>query len=203
MALLAPLAYLAAAWTFSRAKPAVSLAQQVEASETRNAPIPLFLFLGLMIGLQAFSEGTVRSFFNVYLDTDLSLPTGLIGGIMGASQLLLILLSLIIPAVLTRWGTKGSLTIFTIALAFFILALAWVPTRFGASLAYDDFCCIDRWVSAGLGFRRLVGWFFREGRRLSGPVPPRCSVRTAVCRASVGARPLQSRSCVEREPYDG
>jgi MFS family permease len=134
--LLAPLAYLTGAILFSRAKSGAAVLQQETSPTARRAPIFLFLFLGLIIALQSFSEGTVRAFYNVYLDTTLNLPTNQIGGIMGTAQLLLVFISLIIPAVLSRWGTRGSISGATLGLSVFILMLAWVPTRYGAAISY-------------------------------------------------------------------
>ena len=55
--------------------------------QTQNLSTGLFLMLGLVAFAQAAAGGGVRAFFNVYLDRELFVSTALIGGILGAGQL--------------------------------------------------------------------------------------------------------------------
>jgi hypothetical protein len=60
----------------------------------------------------------VRTFFNVYLDAGLAVPSAQIGTIMGAAQLLPIVAALAAPILMARLGTGY-------ALAGAILGSAW------------------------------------------------------------------------------
>jgi MFS family permease len=134
--LLSPVAYMLGAFAFSRTKPAGQVFKQEETGGGQRAPASIFVFIGLLTGIQAFSEGTVRAFFNVYLDTVFAVPTGQIGTIMGVSSLFIVPISLAAPAILARLGTRGTIILSASGLAFFILALSWSPTALFSALAY-------------------------------------------------------------------
>jgi hypothetical protein len=68
-------------------------------------PFGLLSFWALVVFLEASGEGTVRMFFNVLMDTQLHVPTATIGIVMGAAQLLPILVALALPLLLLRLGT--------------------------------------------------------------------------------------------------
>jgi predicted MFS family arabinose efflux permease len=134
---LAPAGYLLGAILFTRAKSIAARAQTRSASiASHRFPKSLFLFFGVMISLQAFGEGTVRNFFNIYLDSGLQMPPDQIGWIMGITQLFLILISFSLPAILARRGSVSVLAISATALSFLLLVLAWVPNQAAAAGAY-------------------------------------------------------------------
>ena len=101
-----------------------------------RAPYGLFAFLGIIVFFQAIGEGTVRTFFNVYLDTSLAVPTAQIGIVMGTAQLLPILAALSTPLLMQRWGTGYTLVAATLGIGLFLLPLAAVPQLWAASLAF-------------------------------------------------------------------
>jgi hypothetical protein len=91
---------------------------------TAGTPLGLLAFWALVVFLAAAGEGTVRSFFNVLLDTTLEVPTATIGLTMGAAQLLPILVALPLPLMLTRWGPGYTLLGGIVALAACLVPLA-------------------------------------------------------------------------------
>jgi len=73
-------------------------------------PFGLFAFLVLLVFMQTASEGTLLSFFTVYLDTQLGVPTAQIGTIIGSGQLLSIVGALTVPRLMRRFDTPCMLT---------------------------------------------------------------------------------------------
>jgi MFS family permease len=134
--LLAPAAYLVAAYAFQKARPVAPAVQSSGLVDKRGAPIGLFVFFGVVVFFQAFGEGLVRPFFNIYLDLSLGVPVAQIGSVLGFSSLLLILVSLVTPLVLRRWGTGGTLRLTSLGFAGFALLLAVLPHYPGAALVY-------------------------------------------------------------------
>lgn len=96
-------------------------------ADKKSAPVALLVFWALVIFLEAMSEGSVRTFFNVLLDRGLGAPTATIGLVMGAAQLLPIVVALAVPFLLARWGTG-----YTLLAGILALAACLVPFALGA-----------------------------------------------------------------------
>jgi hypothetical protein len=94
------------------------------------------VLLGVVVFLFTASDGTLRAFFNVYLDTRLAVAPAQIGVTMGLGQLLPVVAALTVPAVVARVGTAGTLTLVSIIAAAGLVALAGVPLLPVAGLAY-------------------------------------------------------------------
>lgn len=143
---LVPLAHLlcVAAWAMVRP---VKIAPSSGTVESAPMPLGLFVFLGLVIFLLTAGEGSVRAFFNVYLDKGLQLPTAPIGVIFGISQLLPVFMALAAPQLLGRWGSPA------------VVAL----TGAGAGLACLPLALFAHWVPASLGFVGLLGMLAING----------------------------------------
>jgi MFS family permease len=137
--LLAPLAYLAGAVAFSRAKPALMPQQTLTRKTHRAAPLGIFIFFGMVVFMQSVGEGIVRPFFNLYLDTNLNVPISQIGTALGFSSLLLVLVSLVTPALLARWGSGGAMILTMFGFALFTVLLAGVPIWPLAGLIFFGF----------------------------------------------------------------
>jgi predicted MFS family arabinose efflux permease len=118
---LAPVGYLLGAFAFVASTP-VKEERKCEVRSATKPPLALFWIVGLVSFLGAAADGGVRAFFNVYLDTQLAIPTLQIGAIMGVGQFVPIFVALLTPAILTRWGATR-----TIALALFVMGMAIVP----------------------------------------------------------------------------
>jgi len=131
---LVPIAYLAGAIAWIKAEP-VNLIKDSEQLESAPIPMGLFVFLGIVVFLQTAGEGSVRAFFNVYLDKALQMPAAQIGVIFGVGQLLPVFLSLIIPSIFARWGIPRVLAITSAGAGLLSLPLAifqhWIPAAFG------------------------------------------------------------------------
>jgi len=131
---LVPIAYLVGTIVWIKAEP-VNLIKDSESLEIAPIPMGLFVFLGMVVFLQTAGEGSVRAFFNVYLDKALQMPAAQIGVIFGVGQLLPVFLSLIIPTIFARWGIPRVLAITSAGAGLVSLPLAifqhWIPATFG------------------------------------------------------------------------
>jgi MFS family permease len=130
----APVSYLLCALLWIGARP-VHVQKTTEVVPTMSKPFGLFAFLVLIVFLQTASEGALLSFFNVYLDTQLGVPTAQIGTIVGSGQLLSIVGVLAVPYLLSRWGAPITLRWTTLGLGAAMLPLAllphWLPAAIG------------------------------------------------------------------------
>jgi MFS family permease len=123
---LVPLCLLLCVLIWATSTP-VSVLEVKEDVTAAKAPWLLFIFLGVLVVLQSSSDGVVRAFFNVYLDTDLQVPTAYIGAIMGTGQLIPMFVALFVPAILARWGVTQTLTWTGVGIAVSLLPLAFFP----------------------------------------------------------------------------
>lgn len=131
---IAPASYLLCALLWMSARP-VRVAKTLQAVSRTSKPLGLFVFFVLLVFLQTASEG-VLSFFNVYLDTRLGVPTAQIGTILSIGQLLSILGVLAVPQLLQRYGTPST--------------LAW--TTLGVGVAMLPLALLSHWLPATIGF---------------------------------------------------
>ncbi|NJN84139.1 MAG: MFS transporter, partial [Caldilineaceae bacterium] len=76
------------------------------------------------------------AFFNVYLDTELSVDVALVGAVMGAAQLLPFAVALVMPSVLATRGAESSILWVGVLLGIALLVMALVPHWFAASISY-------------------------------------------------------------------
>ncbi len=134
--LLAPLGYLLACWAFSGATDISITSHESKDQKAQPAPLGIFLLLLLIVVMQSASDGSTRTFFNVYLDRQLNVSVGQIGAILGIAQLFPAVLSLMLPAIIHRLGTRGAmLTSSTLSIGF-VLLLALIPNIGAASVAF-------------------------------------------------------------------
>jgi len=131
---LVPLTHLITIFIWIKAQPA-NLIEESDSLESVPAPLGLFVFFGIVVFLLTACEGSVRAFFNVYLDEALQMPTTFIGVIFGVGQLLPVFISLIIPGLLARWGSSLLLALSSAGAGLATLPLAlfqhWIPATFG------------------------------------------------------------------------
>jgi predicted MFS family arabinose efflux permease len=133
---LGPVLAGAAIWILSGADPAKVTRQETQQLSTARAPLALLAFFGLVAFLGAIGEGTVRTFFNVYLDTGLGVSPAAIGSIMGLAQLLPIGAALAVPFLVVRWGTGYALAAGLMGAGMFLVPLAAFPVVWVAAAAY-------------------------------------------------------------------
>ena len=131
---LVPLVHLLCVVIWAKAQP-VHLVKDSDSLEAAPMPLGIFVFLGLVVFLQTAGEGSVRAFFNVYLDQALQMPTTQIGAIFGIGQLVPVFISLIAPTLLSRWGAARVLALTSLGAGLVTLPLAlfqhWIPATFG------------------------------------------------------------------------
>ena len=130
---VAPVSYLLCALLWLGTPP-VHVAKTPEVQSTTLKPLRLFAFVVLLVYLQTASEG-VLSFFNLYLDRQLGVPTAQIGTILSIGQLLSTVGVLAVPHLLLRYGTPASLTWTTLGVGVAMVPLAllphWIPATIG------------------------------------------------------------------------
>ncbi len=169
---LVPLAHLLCVGVWVLVRP-VKIAASSETAAAAPMPLGLFVFFGVVVFLLTAGEGSVRAFFNIYLDARLHLPTGPIGVIFGVGQLLPVFLALAAPKLLVRWGA--------------LLVTAW--SSLGASLASLPLALFAHWVPASFGYMGLLGMLAINGTSRSilsqDMVTPRWRATTAAI-ATVG-----------------
>jgi MFS family permease len=131
---LVPSLYALCSAVWAGARP-VRLVTERATSGAAGRPVGLFVLFGLVVFLQSAGEGAVRTFFNVYLDSDLGVSTAWIGTIFGVSQLLSLVLTLVAPQLLGRWGAARILTASIIGIGVTMAPLAlfahWLPATLG------------------------------------------------------------------------
>jgi MFS family permease len=128
--------------------PALLSTQEVELKQrnvtekvSTRAPYGFMALVGLIILLRTSTEGAGRTFFNVYLDVDLHVPTAMIGTIMAFGQLLAIPAALLMPVMAARWGRERTVVMSLAGMALFMIPLAVIP----------------HWGAAGLGYMGVIG----------------------------------------------
>jgi predicted MFS family arabinose efflux permease len=111
--------------------------RQEERVEQRGAPpVGLFAALALAIFLLAVGAGAARSFYNVYLDDALRVPTATIGTLSAAGQLVAAMAALSVPALSARWGHARVYAAASLGVALWLLPLALIPHWGAAALGY-------------------------------------------------------------------
>jgi MFS family permease len=133
--LLAPAAYLLGGYTISRVSATPNQAEAPHLQKRGRAPIAILVFLGFVIFLQSVGEGTMRVFYNVYLDTQLNVPVARIGTIMSIAQLVPILSSMFAPALIVFRGSGPAVVVATLLYAACLFLLAGIPYWLAAALA--------------------------------------------------------------------
>jgi len=109
-------------------------------AETGPAPYGLIALMALVVLLQSAGSGVARTFFNVYLDASLHVPTAQIGALSATGQLLAVPAALAAPLLMTRWGKSRTYVLGSLGMALGLLPLALIP----------------HWGTAGLGFMGVM-----------------------------------------------
>ncbi|HUJ76148.1 MAG TPA: MFS transporter, partial [bacterium] len=100
-----------------------------------RVPLALIAVIVVVRFLRECGYGGVITFFNVYLDTSLHLPTTSIGLLVSVSAVAAIVCTPLMPIIARRWGPGRTSLAGMIAMALSILPLAmvksWQPATFG------------------------------------------------------------------------
>ena len=99
-------------------------------------PLGLILIVSFVSLLHVAGEGSVRTFFNVYMDQALGASTSLIGAVVAAGQLLAVPVALAVP-LLSRWiGNRRILIVGTVLSALVLIPLGSFPYWTAAGMCY-------------------------------------------------------------------
>lgn len=116
--------------------------QPRESVEESDAPFPLGLIglIGVVSLLHVAGEGAVRTFFNVYMDAGLQIPTSLIGTLMATGQLLAAPVALTLPFFTGRLGNHPTVVLSAVCTPLMLIPMALLP----------------HWIPAGFCFMNIV-----------------------------------------------
>ena len=101
-----------------------------------SLPLGLILILTVALTFQVCAEASVRTFFNLYLDSGLGVPTVQIGLLMGMGQVVAVLPVLAMPALLTRLGNGRAFVLTSLAVAVALVPMALVARLGVVAVAY-------------------------------------------------------------------
>ncbi|MFO7170614.1 MAG: MFS transporter [Chloroflexota bacterium] len=142
LALVPGIAALAAARPARRAPEARPAADDAPAAGVVGAALlGLLALVGLVRVLQLAGMAAVSTFFNVYLDTELAVPTGQIGLITGVGRLIAAPAALVTAPLAARYGNRGVVLWASLASGLSLLPLALIP----------------HWAAAGVSFVGVIG----------------------------------------------
>lgn len=105
------------------------------------APVMVILMLVVVRFFQVAGVATTSTFFNVYMDTSLMIPTAQIGFLAAIARLAAVALALMVPLLARRMGHLGVV----------------IMAGLGTSLGFLPLALIPHWGAAGLGFVTIVG----------------------------------------------
>ena len=99
-------------------------------------PVLIITVMGFVIMLRIASEGAQRTFFNVYLDEVLTMPTAQIGMLAACGQLVGGIAALLSPYFARRWGLEPVIVWASLGMAVSTVAFALLPHWAGAAVGY-------------------------------------------------------------------
>jgi predicted MFS family arabinose efflux permease len=140
--LLTPITYMGGYYLFHITKPRPPVKTPVATHQAAGIPYRTLIFVGILIFLQISGESLVRPFYNLYLDSNVGMPLARIGVVFGIAQVLPVVLSLLAPSILTRWGATRAMIAISFANALCCLAMAFILAWLAASASYIIFLSI-------------------------------------------------------------
>lgn len=145
--MVAGLAMVPAMLALRAARP-VPVHQEETVVPVDNAPVTvaaslggLLVIMALIRILQVAGLGTVNTFFNVYLDADLHLPTAQIGAVIAAARLLGVPAALATTALTARFGNRAVV----------------IGASLGSALSIVPMALVSHWSVASLSFIGVIG----------------------------------------------
>lgn len=131
--------------TEATAVPAEDQETPVRTSRSSSGlPVVIIAVMGVVIMLRIASEGAQRTFFNVYLDEILAMPTAQIGMLAACGQLIGGFAALMTPFISRRWDLEP--------------VIVWAS--FGMALSTVAFALIPHWAGAAVGYAGLVSFTY-------------------------------------------
>jgi MFS family permease len=124
---------LAAALLFLIAVPVLFQTQELPQETTHavadgpgNAAFSIIVLMALVVFLRMAGDSAGRTFFNLYLDVGLHMPTASIGMVVALGQLLAIPASLFTPVLIRRWSRERTILLSMLGIALSLIPLALV-----------------------------------------------------------------------------
>lgn len=139
---LTPITFMGGYYLLHITQPRSPVRMTATTQQAAGMPYLTLLFVGLLIFLQVSGESLVRPFYNLYLDSNLGMPLARIGVVFGIAQMLPIVLSLLTPSILARWGATRAMIVMSFANALCFLAMAFLLAWLAASASYIVFMSI-------------------------------------------------------------
>ncbi len=140
--LLTPITYMGGYYLFHITKPRPPVKMAATTHQAAGIPYLTLIFVGIIVFLQISGESLVRPFYNLYLDSNVGMPLARIGVVFGIAQVLPVVLSLLAPLILTRWGATRAMIAISFANALCCLAMAFILAWLAASASYIVFMSI-------------------------------------------------------------
>lgn len=101
-----------------------------------NPVVITLLLLSVVRFFQVSGIATANTFFNVYMDSALQVPTGLIGLVAALGRLLGVPAALLTPMLMARWGAPRTVMLASTVSAVSMVVLATAPHWLGAGAGY-------------------------------------------------------------------
>ncbi len=139
---LTPITYLGGYCLFHITKPRPPVKVAATIHQAAGLPYLTLIFVGILVFLQVSGGSLVRPFYNLYLDSNIGMPLSHIGVVFGIAQMFPVVLSLLAPSILTRWGATRAMIAISFANALCCLAMAFILTWLAASASYIVFMSI-------------------------------------------------------------
>ncbi|HET6486928.1 MAG TPA: MFS transporter [Spirochaetia bacterium] len=135
----------------SRARPvtAETAAPAPTRAETSGSAM-LLVLVGVLLLLHGFGDGTAKTFFNVYLDTELHTSTARIGLLAAVAQLVSVPAALLMPTTVRIWGHRRVFQWGTVGIVAGLIPLALVPHWTAAGAGYIVVVCLIALTRAAL-----------------------------------------------------
>jgi predicted MFS family arabinose efflux permease len=125
-----------AALAMALAKDGGAVRESVAPSESGPAPWGFILLMAAILALQVSSEGAIRTFFNVYMDDGLGVPTARIGMMASIGSLTAGLAALFTPLLIARMGISRSFVAMSLCMAALMVPIALISWAPAAGLSY-------------------------------------------------------------------
>jgi predicted MFS family arabinose efflux permease len=110
--------------------------ERVAPTQSVPAPWGFIILIAVIVALQASGEGAIRTFFNVYMDQGLGVPTSRIGMMASLGSLMAGLAALSTPLLVARMGMGRSYVTTSLGMAALLLPIALIPWAPAAGLSY-------------------------------------------------------------------
>ena len=158
LALLPAILALRGARPGAVSQPAEPAADAAAIPPAAAAILGLLALIALVRLLQVAGLAALTTFFNVYLDTELLLPTAQIGAIIACGRLLGVPAALATTALTARFGNRAVVIGASLGTAFSILPIALVPHGGAAGLSFIGVIALSwiRYAASTVYFLELV-----------------------------------------------